>query len=225
MKAHKTKQRRSKIRLLFSILCMALLCLGCASPSQNNAVHLIYKNADSELLPLCEMYGITEKDLNISSIHYGNFIDSGNTALVVLEVINAEISAEMADMGDSLKIFAVMDKDLSRLESSAFSVVADSVNYSMVQLPLSDTEFLFINAIDIAAGPEEFTGGLYHIGVWENLFPAELCNDPDFLPMLIGDKLYLSSISEADMEQRVFFILHPESKSLKLYDPVQDKYL
>jgi len=225
MGVHKTKHTRSKYHLLFPVLCITLLFAGCASPSKPDTVSLIYANADSELLPLCEMYGITEGDLDIAAIHYSNYIDSGNTALVVLEVSNAEISAEMADMGDSLKIFAVMDKELSRLESPAFSVVADSIEYSILRFPSSDAEHLFINAIDIAAGPEEFTGGLYHIGTWENLFPAELCSDPDFLPILIGDKLYLSSISEADMEQRVFFKFDSESNSLKLYDPVQDKYL
>ena len=221
----KRKQLRPNTHLLVFISCIALLCFGCASPSKPDTVSLIYANADSELLPLYEMYGITEGDLDIAAIHYGNYIDSSNTALVVLEVSNAEISAEMADMGDSLKIFAVMDKELSRLESPAFSVVADSIEYSILRFPSSDAEHLFINAIDIAAGPEEFTGGLYHIGTWENLFPAELCSDPDFLPILIGDKLYLSSISEADMEQRVFFQFDSESNSLKLYDPAQDKYL
>ena len=225
MGAHKTKHTRSKYHLLFPVLCITLLFAGCASPSQNDAVGLIYKNADSELLPLCEMYGITEGDLDIAAIHYGNYIDSGNTALVVLEVSNAEISTEMADMGDSLKIFAVMDKELSRLESPAFSVTADSIDYSIVRLHLSDEEYLFINSIDIAAGSEEFTGGLYRMGTWENLLPEQMYGDPDFLPVIIGDKLYLSSIAEANMEQRTFFKFDLESNSIKLYDPIRGKYL
>lgn len=216
---------RLKNILLCFFMCTALLCAGCASHSQNDAVHLIYKNANSELLPLYEMYGLSEEDMGISSIHYGSFIDSGDTALVVLEVSNAEISTEMADMGDSLKIFAVMDKELSRLESPAFSVTADSIDYSIVRLHLSDEEYLFINSIDIAAGSEEFTGGLHRMGTWENVLPEQMYGDPDFLPVIIGDKLYLSSIAEANMEQRTFFKFDPESNSIKLYDPIRGKYL
>ncbi len=210
---------KNKILMLCTLICTASLCIGCTSPSPNDAVRLIYKNADAELMSLCQMYGLSEDDMGIASVHFGNFIDSENTALVVVEVTNAETAAEMADMGDSLKVFAVMDKDLSRLESSAFSVTADSIDYSILKLPSGDTEFLFINAIDMAAGPEEFTGGLYRAAGWENMFPAELYNDPDFLPLLIGDKLYMSTISEADMEQRIFFRFDPHSGSLNPYDP------
>lgn len=216
---------RLKNNLLCFFMCTALLCAGCASPLQDDAIHLIYKNADSELLPLYEMYSLSEDDMGISSIHYGSFIDSGDTALVVLEVSNAEISAEMADMGDSLKIFAIMDKELSRLESPAFSVTADSIDYSIVRLHLSDEEYLFINSIDIAAGSEEFTGGLYRMGTWENVLPEQMYGDSDFLPVIIGDKLYLSSIAEANMEQRTFFKFDLESNSIKLYDPIRGKYL
>lgn len=225
MKIKAVIRNHSKSHPLCFLICMALLFSGCAAPSQDNTVHLIYENADTELLSMCEIYGITADDMAITSIHYGSFVSSESEALAVMEVTNPDISEEMAGMGDTLKVFAILDKDLSRLKSSVFSVVADSLDYSILGFPLRDTELLFINAIDIAAGPEEFTGGLYSAAAWENMFPAELCNDPDFLPLLMGDRLYLGSVSEANMEQRIFFNFDPESDSLKLYDPEQGKYL
>lgn len=199
-----------------------LVCTGCHEPSNQEVIDMIYNDGDVIFSEICAQYDLSPADFDVAAIHYGPFIDK-KEALVVLEVDDSKKSLEMSNNGDILKAFAVCTSDLSELKTPIFSVVADEVNYNIISFSKSAIDYLFVNAIDIAAGPEEFVGGLYSANSWNNIFPLDLCEDYDFLPIVIGNKIYLNTISEIDVERRLVFKFDSASGSVVVFDPEQDR--
>ena len=111
----------------------------------------------------------------------------------------------MEDWPDTFVAFCVYDTQLRQQKTQVFSLLADEITYNIVQPYGAEKDYLYINAIDIAAGSEEFVGGLYDATDWKNVLLVEVELASDFMPLILGEHIYADSIAGGDLEQLPFF--------------------
>ena len=180
------------------ISALLVLCTGCGSPSIQDAGSAILLSCSSELT---EHYGVTEDDFGIQSIHYGCFTGEDQEALVAFMVTDPAKYQAMADWPETFVAFCVYDAQLRQQKTQVFSLLADEITYNIVQPYGAEKDYLYINAIDIAAGAEEFVGGLYDATDWKNVLPVEVELASDFMPLILGEHIYADSIAGGDLER------------------------
>ena len=180
------------------ISALLVLFTGCGSPSIQDAGSAILLSCSSELT---EHYGVTEDDFGIQSIHYGCFTGEDQEALVAFMVKDPAKYQALADWPETFVAFCVYDAQLRQQKTQVFSLLADEITYNIVQPYGAEKDYLYINAIDIAAGAEEFVGGLYDATDWKNVLPVEVELASDFMPLILGEHIYADSIAGGDLER------------------------